>query len=65
MSEGHHPDRITSRPGDEMDWFTHQEVHRSEKDALYDLGIRQDAFDKGFGNVMNHNNLPERRPYGY
>ena len=64
-SLGHHPDRITDRPGDPMDWHTHQEIHQAERDALGDLGIRRDAFDRAFGNTVNPDNLPNRRPYGF
>ncbi|MFH1314943.1 MAG: hypothetical protein ABIH67_00940 [Candidatus Uhrbacteria bacterium] len=46
-----------------MDWFTHQVVHQGERDALGNLGIRGDAFDRGFGNVANPSNLPPRRCY--
>ncbi len=62
---GHHADRLTDVPGTPMDWFTHQAVHAGEREALNDLGIRQDAFDRGFGNVVNSDNLPTRRPYGF
>jgi len=63
-SLGHHPDRIHSRPGDPMDWQTHQAVHQGERDALGNMGIRQDAFNRAFGNEFNPGNLPERRQYG-
>lgn len=64
MPLGHHPDRMTNRPGDKMDWDTHQAIHQSERDALAELGIRRDAFDRAFGNQINPGNLPPRRPYG-
>ncbi|MBT6573428.1 hypothetical protein HOM83_00135 [Candidatus Falkowbacteria bacterium] len=64
MSQGHHPDRMTNVPGDVMDWDTHQAVHEGEREALGDLGIRQDAFNTGFGNEINPDNLPPRRTYG-
>ncbi len=62
-SLGHHPDRIHDRPGDPMDWTTHQVVHQGERDALGNLGIRKDAFDRPFGNDFNPDNLPIRRSY--
>lgn len=65
MSLGHHPDRCTDRPGVPVDWDTHQEIHRGERDVLGELGIRKDAFDRGFGNTVNPDNLPPRRPYGH
>jgi|GEM_PF-3750297 len=46
-----------------MDWQIHQEVHRAERDALKDLGIPGNAFDRAYGNVENTNNLPARRQY--
>lgn len=64
-SLGHHPDRLTDRAGDPMDWQTHQAVHQAERDALGNLGIRRDAFDRAFGNTINADNLPARRPYGH
>jgi len=63
MSDGHHPDRMTNRPGDRMDWPTHQEIHRGEAEALRELGIRGDAFNRAWGNSQNEGNLPPRRPY--
>lgn len=63
MSLGHHPDRIHDRPGDPMDWQTHQAVHWGERQALENLGIRKDAFDRAWGN-KNAENLPARRSYG-
>lgn len=62
MSLGHHPDRIHDRPGDSVDWITHQEIHRGEREALGQLGIRKDAFDRAFGNAKA-DNLPARRQY--
>ena len=63
-SLGHHPDRMTNRPGDPMDWDTHQAVHQAESDALSDLGINGKAFDLPLGNTANPANVPPRRPYG-
>lgn len=64
MNQGHHPDRLTDVPGEKIDWPTHQEIHRGERDALENLGIRQDAFNRAWGNEINPDNLPPRRPYG-
>jgi len=61
---GHHPDRIHSRPGDQMGWHEHQALHQGESQALNDLGIRGDAFNRAWGNQFNSTNLPERRQYG-
>ena len=64
MSLGHHPDRMTNVSGDPMDWDTHQVVHQGEREVLESMGLNQQAFNTGFGNEFNPDNLPPRRVYG-
>lgn len=60
---GHHANRMHNEPGEQLDWSTHQAIHQGEANALNNLGIRGDAFNRAWGNSVNPSKLPPRRQY--